>query len=373
MPRTADATAARRTALVQELVDRGALSSQQWIHAFQTVPRENFVSRFAELNPHGADPWHDLDDPDGREAALDAVYRDAPLVTQYAADGTPISSSTQPRLMARMLEALDTAPGHRILEVGVGTGYNAALLSTVLDDTAVTTMDVDPDLVDTARAALATTGHHPHLFADDGARGAPDHAPFDRVIATCGFRSLPPAWLPQLAPDAVIVLPLGGGIVQLRTYPGGLRGRFIDYARFVAHRTAPGTTSHQGLATATNDAGERTRIAAVLPDADVPTFAALCLLAHPTLRHISLDRPAGTEHRWIDTATGAWARLAPRDAEHADLTEAGPGFYDDLVRLHTLWDQHGRAELTRYGLTVQHDGTHLLWLDHPEHPVTVLR
>jgi SAM-dependent methyltransferase len=83
--------------------------------------------------------------------------------------------------MTRMLEALDVRDGHRVLEIGTGTGYNAGLLSHRLRDTDVFSIDIEPDLVDLARQRLARLGYHPTVVAAEGAEGLPHHAPFALV------------------------------------------------------------------------------------------------------------------------------------------------------------------------------------------------
>jgi protein-L-isoaspartate O-methyltransferase len=87
--------------------------------------------------------------------------------------------------MARVLEDLELADGMRVLEVGTGTGYNAALLSHRLGAQHVHSVDIHPCLIAAARNRLANLGYHPRLAAVDGTAGWPDHAPYDRIIATC--------------------------------------------------------------------------------------------------------------------------------------------------------------------------------------------
>jgi protein-L-isoaspartate(D-aspartate) O-methyltransferase len=158
------------------------------------------------------------------EAALRAVPRHlflpgTPLPSAYANDvvvakrdsaSVPISSASQPSMVARMLEQLQIAPGMRILEIGAGTGYNAALLAYLAGaEGHVTTIDVDSDLVDRASGALASTGYPDvSVVQADGALGYPGGAPYDRVVATVGAWDLPLAWLDQLAPDGRLVVPL---------------------------------------------------------------------------------------------------------------------------------------------------------------------
>ncbi|MFI6503293.1 methyltransferase domain-containing protein [Nonomuraea typhae] len=138
------------------------------------------------------------------------VYRDEPIITKRDELGIPISSSSQPAIMAAMLDQLDVAPGHRVLEIGAGTGYNAALLSLLAaPGGTVVTVDIDPDLVRQAREHLAAAGHpEVRVECGDGAAGFPGAAPYDRIIATVGVWDLEPAWAAQLAPGGRFVGPL---------------------------------------------------------------------------------------------------------------------------------------------------------------------
>jgi protein-L-isoaspartate(D-aspartate) O-methyltransferase len=138
------------------------------------------------------------------------AYQDEAIVTKRDADGQPISSSSQPTILAIMLGQLGLAPGQRVLEIGAGTGYNAALLKHIVgDDGSVVTVDLDQDLTDQARAHLAAAGYQDvTVVCGDGAQGYPAKAPFDRVMATVRVSDLAPAWLGQLTPGGRIVVPL---------------------------------------------------------------------------------------------------------------------------------------------------------------------
>src|SRR5580704_10410041 len=140
----------------------------------------------------------------------EAAYRDDAIVTKRDQAGQPISSSSQPAIMAIMLDQLDLAPGHRVLEIGAGTGYNAALMSHIVGPSGqVTSVDIDPELVVSAREHLARAGFgEVTVVCADGAGGDPEHAPYDRIIATVGVSDLAPAWLAQAVPQARIVVPL---------------------------------------------------------------------------------------------------------------------------------------------------------------------
>ncbi|MFG2681595.1 methyltransferase domain-containing protein [Streptomyces sp. NPDC048392] len=252
--------AARRymAGLTAELEHAGAIRSRAWSRAFAATPRHVLVPSWLEqeTNERGIAVWRQRQASD--EVGLAAVYRDVTLVTALdpatadqvdtgAWTGIPTSSSTQPSLMAGMLESLDVADGQRVLEIGAGTGYNAALLSARLGDRAVYSVDVDQALVDAARERLAAVGHHPRLTASDGTHGYPDAGTVDRIIATCSVPAVPDAWLDQLRPGGIIVtdiaLGIEGGLVRLsRRDDGSARGVFTAASgRFMPARREAST------------------------------------------------------------------------------------------------------------------------------------
>ncbi len=163
--------------------------------AFRAVPRHLFLP---EMTPARA-------------------YQDEAFAIKYGAGGLPLSSSSQPAIMAIMLEQLGLKPGHRVLEIGAGTGYNAALIAHILgDQEAVVTVDIDEQIAGRARASLAAAGYGAvKVICADGALGVAEHAPYDRIIVTVGAWDIAPQWLEQLAPGGRIVLPLSVRGIQL--------------------------------------------------------------------------------------------------------------------------------------------------------------
>jgi protein-L-isoaspartate(D-aspartate) O-methyltransferase len=144
------------------------------------------------------------------ELRPELAYTDEAIVTKRDESGRPVSSSSQPAMMAIMLHQLDLAPGQRVLEIGAGTGYNAALMRHIVGGSGqVTSVDIDSELVEKARAHLARAGYPDvTVLCADGAEGCPAYAPYDRIIATVGVSDLAPAWLDQAVPGARIVVPL---------------------------------------------------------------------------------------------------------------------------------------------------------------------
>lgn len=178
---------ALRHALAESLKQQRALRTAQVEAAFRDVPRHLFVPG----------------------VALDHAYSDGAVATKRA-DGHVISASSQPGMMAIMLEQLDLQPGHRVLEIGAGTGYNAALMAHIVGDSGhVTTVDIDEDIVRNARQHLAAAGFERVVaVCRDGGMGYLEHAPYDRIILTVAAWDIAPAWRDQLKPGGKLVLPL---------------------------------------------------------------------------------------------------------------------------------------------------------------------
>jgi protein-L-isoaspartate O-methyltransferase len=365
----------RRTAFADQLAHAGHLTDPRWFDAFATVSREAFVSTFAVPLRDGGFHSHDLRAPADAEAALSAVYSDSPLLTQFDTGGTATSSSTAPSLMALMLHQLDVHPGHTVLEIGTGTGYNAALLTHVLGGDSVTSIDIHPGLVAAARAALDAEGYRPHLDVADGCHGYPDRAPYDRIIATCGLKRVPAAWLQQVRPGSRILVNLSFALLLLTVNDDGTAtGRFGESAAFMAMRDDPTdiAATAADVLTSVADADKfPTRRAPWNPHLTAQPVAFLRALAMPTLQVVTRHTPEGSELLLREPATDSWAR-ARRTAAGAELAEHGPQqLYDKLAELAIQWDQHGRPTPDRYGLTITADGHHTLWLDEPQNVITV--
>ncbi|MEU3051114.1 methyltransferase, FxLD system [Streptomyces sp. NPDC006984] len=177
-----------RAQLVDRLVESGSVRTPRVEDAMRSVPRHVFV-------------------PD---APLEKAYGNAPVNIKYDESGTSISCASQPDIVGKMLEQLDVEPGHRVLELGAGTGFNAGLLGYLVGDKGhVTTIDVDDDLVEGARAGLVAANiDNVEVVLGDGALGHADNAPYDRIVATVGAHGVPHAWLDQLAPGGRLLTPL---------------------------------------------------------------------------------------------------------------------------------------------------------------------
>jgi protein-L-isoaspartate O-methyltransferase len=224
-------------ALVESIErERGRSLTPSVRKAFLQVPRHVFVQHYYEHKQIKLAP--PLSDESAWEAWLSTIYQDQALTTQIDERGLPTSSSSQPGAMALMLEQLQVEPGMRILEVGTGTGYNAALLAKLAGDPhGVTTVDIDPTLIEMARPCIEDiVGSGMTICTWNGIDGYVPNAPYDRIIATGSFLPVPAAWMEQLLPGGKMILDmrgnLSGGLVTLSKHAGGTAtGQFLPEGR----------------------------------------------------------------------------------------------------------------------------------------------
>lgn len=364
----------RLAKLAMDLEDSGDLRSQPWRDAVLATPRHPFVPGFyrSENTPAGT-VWTPTTPASVGEATyLDLVYANDTLVTQLnghapnwdtatpVSNAVPTSSSTLPGLVVLMLEELDIADGMRLLEIGTGTGYSTALLSQRLGDDSVTSIEYDPCVHQQAATALHQLGHYPTLITGDGALGHPDTALYDRIIATCSFRKVPPAWLAQSASGAKI----------LTTFNGALWGTAMATLTVSGHGTAigyfhPGTISFMisrpqqatGGIDYTPDmfADDDTTISHLNPTVFTdPTFRFLLQTAFPRLR-VGRIRAEGEED-WTEvlaeTGTSHWATYR-RGPDSTLLIRQNCGdLWTRIERNLADWENLGRPSIDQFQLTI---------------------
>ena len=240
-----------RVRMVEGLTQHGELD-EQWQAAFTEVARHVFVPELVWDQDRGCAgdcdlvPLRRAEDP---RRWLELAYANAFVVTQVD-DGHPVgadgrgfevtSSASMPAVMAQMLTALAVEPGMRVLEIGTGTGYNAALLAHRLGAANVVSVEIDPTVAEHARAALAAAGYGAlRVLTGDGARGYLPGAPYDRVICTAAAAEVPYAWVAQTRPGGRVLTPWGtayypGGLVELTVGPEGTAtGGIVGPASFM--------------------------------------------------------------------------------------------------------------------------------------------
>jgi protein-L-isoaspartate(D-aspartate) O-methyltransferase len=179
--------ASMQQALVEQLLRRKCITAPEVEAAFRSVPRHLFLP---QVSPEEA-------------------YQDQAIATKVV-DGQYLSSASQPAIVAIMLEQLGLRPGMRVLEIGAGTGYNAALMAHIVGSQGqVVSMDIDQDLAESAQEHLASAGYERvQIYCADGAEGYAETAPYDRIILTVSAGDIAPAWIEQLALDGRLLLPL---------------------------------------------------------------------------------------------------------------------------------------------------------------------
>ncbi|MEA2248937.1 MAG: protein-L-isoaspartate(D-aspartate) O-methyltransferase [Solirubrobacteraceae bacterium] len=371
-----------RVQLVEALEAGGWIRSPRVREAFLDTPRELFLPDHAERD------------------GLEAVYRDEPIVTKRSRHGMPLSSSSQPAIMALMLEQLELAEGMRVLEIGAGTGYNAALLARLVGPAgSVTTVDVDPELARGARRALRAAGRKARVVAADGREGFAGKAPYDRIVVTASADGIPRAWFQQLGAGGRLQVPIrlagsgaqaipllrtagrglrsvsaiAGGFMPLREPDGGAAPVPMAPALVAAHRDGARETplrELQGAAIAhLSDPAKRRLLRVALSDARRSPLGLRAGAAALTL-FLSLTIPA--RHR-VTTAPRLGVGVITRDGTSLALIE--PSFDQRDSTISSLrafggeqaerllrgyvedWDARGRPGAEDVTITVSYDAT----------------
>jgi len=198
---------ALRARMVEEQIEARGVSDPRVLEAMRRVPRHRFVP--------------------GRLRAQ--AYEDRPL---------PIGSGqtiSQPYVVAVMTELLDLQPGERVLEIGTGSGYQAAVLAELAGE--VFSIEIVPELADRARETLAACGYGDVVVVTgDGYRGLAERAPFDAILLTAAPEEVPEPLLEQLAPGGLLVAPVGDTIQRLQVLErteAGIETRTLFEVRFV--------------------------------------------------------------------------------------------------------------------------------------------
>ena len=204
---------AQRRQMVEEQLKARDIKDERVLQAMGKVPREEFV-------PEAERAW---------------AYRDGALPI---GQGQTIS---QPYIVALMTEAAAPKPGQRVLEVGTGSGYQAAVLAELVGQ--VYTIELLPNLAAQATARLKRLGYrHVQVRTGDGYKGWPEAAPFDAILVTCGADHVPESLWEQLKPGGVLIIPVGKpqGVQVLRVFTKGAKGerqsRDLAPVRFVPLR-----------------------------------------------------------------------------------------------------------------------------------------
>ncbi|MFJ2784889.1 MULTISPECIES: methyltransferase domain-containing protein [unclassified Streptomyces] len=336
------------------------------------------------------DGYEPCDRADSPEAWLRAAYADEPAVTQVNdgedpgdGDRWPSSSASAPEIVFRMLQMLDAHPGHKVLEIGTGTGWNAGLLSCLAGAGNVTSVEVDATLAADAQARLRGEGFGVAVVAGDGAEGYAGSAPYDRLVSTCAVRTVPRPWLTQVRPGGVILTPWDApwtcyGLLRLTVDDNGsASGPFSPYAAFMLMRS-----QRTGLRIYRDVVREEH-----VPDESVTTLSpwdvarenfdarfALGLQLRDVWQAWHEDPGVdGVETRlWVATTDAtSWAAVDfdGKSEDRFTVWQHGPRrLWDEVEAAYAWWLGHDRPGPGRFGLTVTATGE-TPWLDDPGRPV----
>lgn len=369
-----------RSELHRQLLDRmtaaGSLRTEPWKRAAEAVPRHEFLRGGFFRPVAGAVPsaWEPVQA--GEEGWLGGCYADESLVTQIA--GTivpadirgrimrePTSSSTLPSLVLRMLEDLLVEPGVEVLEVGTGTGYSTAVLCARLGEEHVTSIEYDEGVATRARAALGHLGMYPTLVTGDGLLGHPEGAPFDRIIATCGVRTVPEAWIEQTRPGGLILVTVGGwlGASELArltvhddgTASGPLLGGGVSFMLARPHVAPP-------LGLLPDLSGGKEREAVIGADALGDwTSRFVAQSAVPGAQRLTLHQDGRAEDVLVDVETGSWAAVHAEGGRWLVRQDGPDALWDAVEEQFSRWHAAGSPALEEFTVTVTPDGQTIRW------------
>lgn len=370
-----------RAAMVARLVEAGDLADE-WRGAFESVPRDVFMPECVWEQTAGR--WRRLcrtDDPDGW---LAHAYANAPVITRLD-DGTGsgrgeiTSSISMPGVVAEMLGNLRLEPGMRVLEIGTGSGYNAALLAERVGAHNVTSIEVDTELAEAAREALRTAGYDVRVIAGDGGKGCPDAGPFDRVIATAAVERVPYAWVEQTKPGGQILTPWGTAYnngVQVRLNvdaDGRACGPVVGGAAFMwlrDQRVPFGDIADfvhdQNTAAVSSTSVDLEELTGVHAGFAIGSRVRNC---HSTIGYAEDD--SGEWTLWLfDHDSGDWASVDYVPGATAWRVEqvGDRKLWDEVEDAYRWWVGSGRPGRDRFGLNVTPEGQ-TVWLDRPDNGV----
>ncbi|WP_336298843.1 methyltransferase domain-containing protein [Streptomyces cinnabarinus] len=313
---------------------------------------------------------------------------DVPVVTQWddgqhtgTEPGTvATSSASMPSVVFRMLRDLDVQPGNRTLEIGTGTGWNAALLAHRLGAENVVTVEVDEAVATRARTALRHFELPVRIIHGDGLKGYPEGGPYDRIIATCGVRSIPVAWIEQSRPGEAIVVPWGthysndDAVARLVVSENGAdaTGAFTGPVAFMkarAQRLVPVTHSEY----VTDSAADREKSSTPITETEFlgERFSAQRFALGLSLRHcvhVVAEKRDGARPVWFfGLGDRSWACVKFQDGQaHSQVWQSGPRrLWDEVTATLDWWREAGEPGHERFGLTLTPEGTHRAWLDDP--------
>ncbi|WKX72341.1 ATP-grasp peptide maturase system methyltransferase [Streptomyces sp. XD-27] len=387
-PADLESDAARlRETMTRSLAEAGVLADPAWRQAVEQVPRHRFVPGFYlpadERDAHGLTVWEPVTAELDHGRWLAAAYSDTTIITQFDGDepnwkqpavrhgGAPTSSSTLPSLIVRMWADADVREGHTVLEIGTGTGYSTALACERLGSVGVTSIEVDPHRMETAASSLYACGYTPTLAVADGLYGYWPEAKFDRTVAACSFRAVPPALIDQTQPGGKILLTLSGWlygyarvlltVAEDGTAEGPLLPGTVSFMSARSHAApAFGNPVHWAACLPERSRTARhspERITSATEDAFHLRFLAQCAVPDTQMTEV------GDVVHLVDVVTGSAATLTPGDSGWVVREGGSVELWDRIERVLDAYDAADRPGPETFILRVDEDGQ---YLRHPQ-------
>ena len=367
----------------EELAD--LLGLTDWREPMLAVPREKFVPARGIASPECAASYL-IDRDTAPNDWLGAVYSDASITTQrddgktdpLDITGLPTSSISAPGVAYGFLDLLAPRDHDRVLEIGTGTGYSAAVLSARLGAENVTSIEIDPDVAKQAAVNLEAAGYAPGLIVGDGANGYPEAGPYDRVHVTAGTGQIPYAWIEQTRPGGIIVAPWqphrGHGLQLRLTVVGeSAHGRFHGAATYMmlrSHRAeAQWKPHHHEEADVTMTRLDPRTVASAGPGADLALTGRI-----PGMWYFGQTDSNGSFSLLlfeVGDPDGSWAACDYEPGkDEFEVTQYGRRrLWDEAAEAFEWWVRAGAPASDRFGLTVTSEGEQL-WLDEPTRCLT---
>lgn len=338
------------------LAERVTHPTSRWHAPVAQTPRHALVPRWWQRTPDG---WTVQTGVADEPRWLDTTYSDTSLITSVGplhadyADGDdhpaglPTSSSTLPSLVVRMFQHARLGDEDTLCDIGTGSGYGAALAARRLGDAQITSVDVDPYLVEAARARLDEMDLHPAILHVDATGDLP--GTFDRIVATVSVRPIPAGWLAALKPGGRLVTTIAGTsllVTAEKTEDGGATGRVEwDRAGFMHTRHGPDYPPRlvELLATAREHDGDEVTTGRypVVHVTEAWDLASMLDVTTPGIEH-EYEETDGRRVALMAHSDGSWARASAHGKEPPTVHQGGPRrLWDILDEIRSYWLTNG--------------------------------